>query len=165
VRQPPASSGHTVASSLGYVFRHLADHPEHQQLITSDPSVIPTLCEELLRLYALFGHTRTVTRDVEFHGVQLSRGDKVFVMYTMPNRDPRCPGFDQFDPRRERNPHLAFNFGPRRCIGQHWAKISRDIAVAEWHERIPEYRIKPGAELREQVYAGVGYWSLPLVWS
>ena len=159
-------SGHTVSSHLAYVFRHLADHPEHRRLIIDEPEVVPQLGEELLREYSLFGHSRLVMQDVDdFHGVPLKRGDEVFVMYGMANRDPRCPGFDQVDPTRSPNPHMAFNVGPRRCIGMHWARSARDIALREWHAQIPDYRIKDGAVLVDQIYAGTGYRSLPLVWS
>ncbi|SHN39743.1 cytochrome P450 [Cryptosporangium aurantiacum] len=157
-------SGHTVTSHLGETFRHLATHPPLQQMIAAHPDSIDQLAEEMLRLYSPFGHSRTVTRDVELHGLQLHRGDQVFMMYTMANRDPRCPGFGSVDVERKPNPHLAFNFGPRRCIGIHWARISRNIAIEEWHRRIPSYRIKDGVELTEQIYAGTGFPSLPLVW-
>ena len=157
-------SGHTVSAHLGYVFRHLADHPEHRRLVRERPEMIPSLGEELLRIYGLFGQGRTVTRDVEFHGVQLRRGDKVMVLDMLVNRDPDCPGFGEIDVERATNPHLAFNFGARRCIGLHWARASRTIAIEEWHRAIPDYRVEDGAELTVQIYAGTGYRALPLTW-
>jgi cytochrome P450 len=157
-------SGHTVTSHLGYVFKELAERPDLQARVQSHPEQINAMCEEILRLNALFGHTRTATEDMEFHGCKLSKGDTVFVCYTMPNRDPRVAGFDHEDLERKVNRHLSLNQGWRQCMGLHFARKARLIAVEEWHRRIPEYRIKPGARLAEQVYAGVGYHELPFVW-
>lgn len=157
-------SGHTVTSHLGYIFHTLAQRPELQARMITNPEHIDPVCEEILRINALFGHTRTVTEDVTFHGCDLKRGDTVFVCYTMPNRDPRVQGFDEEHFDRLRNPHLAFNQGWRQCLGMHFAKKARLIAVEEWHKRIPRYRIRPGSRLAEQVYAGVGYHELPLIW-
>ncbi|WP_157103655.1 cytochrome P450 [Nocardia harenae] len=158
-------SAHTVTAHLGEIFRHLADHPEHQKLVAEDPDAIDALGEELLRVRSPFGHSRVVTKDIDFHGVQLHRGEQLFVMYSMVNRDPRCPGFDQVDVERRPNPHLAFNYGPRRCIGLHWARFARNVAIEEWHKQIPSYRLGVDVtELTEQIYAGTGFPSLPLVW-
>jgi cytochrome P450 len=157
-------SGHTVTAHLGYLFRHFADHPDLQTKIAREPESVNVMCEELLRVYSLFGHPRTVTADTEFHGCSLRKGDKVFVFYGIANRDPRAAGFDHVELDRKVNRHLAFNQGWRQCLGMHFARRARNIAVQEWHRRIPSYRLKPGARLVEQVYAGVGYHDLPLVW-
>jgi len=159
-------SGHTTTSHLGYIFKYLVDHPEYQRKMVEEPGTINNFCEEILRLYSLFGHVRSVTQDTVFHGVELKKGDSVFVCYTQPNRDERNPKFREIDFNRPMNQHLAFAFGWRQCLGMHFARKARVVAVEEWHKRIPAYRLKPGCEneLVEQVYAGVGYHNLPLVW-
>jgi cytochrome P450 len=157
-------SGHTVTSHLGYLFKFFAEHPEVQQKVVSDPDSIDRVGEEVLRAYSLFGHDRIVKQDTELDGCPLKAGDKVFVMYTMPNRDPRCPGFDELDLDREPNRHMSFNIGAHRCLGIHWARGARRVAVEEWHRVIPSYRLDDGVRLVEQVYAGVGYHHLPLLW-
>lgn len=157
-------SGHTVSSHLGYVFRHLEAHPEHRQLIIDDPEQTNSICEELLRVQSFGGHQRTVTCDVDnFHGYALKQGEKVYMLYPAMNRDPEA-GFDKLDFTRPLGRHLAFNQGWRQCIGLHFARRARTIAVNEWHKRIPHYRLKEGTRLVEQIYAGVGYHNLPLVW-
>ncbi len=79
----------TTRAELGYMFRHLATHPEHRQALIDDPQLIPSAVEEVLRYYTIiFGDGRKVTRDLEFHGVQLKRGDMVYGLVSAANRDP-----------------------------------------------------------------------------
>jgi cytochrome P450 len=158
-------SGHTVASHLTYVFRYLADHPELQARVAGEPNFVNGLCEELLRLFPIGGSQRTVTKDMEFHGVQLKAGDRVFVNFSMPNRDPRGPDFGAVNFERMVNKHLAFNQGWRQCIGLFFARKARNIAVTEWHKRIPIYELNRSEPVVEQVYAGVGFHELPLKWA
>nr|WP_087576170.1 cytochrome P450 [Sphingomonas sp. CDS-1] len=157
-------SGHTVASHLTYVFRYLAERPELQSRLSEHPDDANNICEELLRVYPIGGSSRTVTADTELDGVQLKRGDKVFVNFSMPNRDPRAAGFDEINFERKTNRHLAFNQGWRQCLGLFFARRARNIAVQEWHKRIPRYSFDPSKPIVEQVYAGVGFHNLPLNW-
>ena len=72
------------------MFHHLALHPEHRQRLIDDPELIPLAVEETLRYYTIiFGDGRKVTRDIEFHGVQLKQGDMVYGLVSGANRDPR----------------------------------------------------------------------------
>ena len=78
----------TTRGQLGYLFRHLADHPDDRQRLVDDPELIPSAVEESLRYYTIiFGDGRKVTRDVEFHGGPLSKGDMVYGLVV--RRQPR----------------------------------------------------------------------------
>ncbi len=58
---------------------------------------------------------------------------------------------------------FAFGAGPHRCLGSHLARQELRVAFEMWHERIPEYRLRDGAEVLE--HGGqIGLDSLPLVW-
>ena len=48
---------------------------------------------------------------------------------------------------RETNRHLAFGGGVHRCLGSHLARLELRVAMREWHQRIPEYELEPGADL------------------
>ena len=54
--------------------------------------------------------------------------------------------------------------GVHQCIGIHWARMARRIAVQEWHRAIPDYRVDERVPIVEQPYMGVGFHNLPLVW-
>ncbi|MGW0581143.1 cytochrome P450, partial [Streptomyces sp. NPDC002920] len=53
----------------------------------------------------------------------------------------------EVDLHRKATNHIAFGSGPHRCLGSHLARLELNVAVEEWHRRIPDYRIAPGQEL------------------
>ena len=156
----------TVAGELGYMFLHLANHPEHRRLVTDTPERIPAFVEETLRMYSIVTTNRIVTRDVEFAGCPMKAGDRVLLSMPAADRDP-CQFADAstFDLDRESNRHIAFAAGPHRCLGSHLARLELQIAVEEWHRRIPEYWLAPGAEVTFHVGGVAGVDRLPLEWS
>ena len=114
------------------MFRHLATHPEHRRRLIDEPELIPSAVEEALRYYTIiFGDGRKVTRDTEFHGVQLKQGDMVYGLVSGANRDPRAyERADEFVIDRKRNHHMGFANGPHRCLGAHLARREMQLAVA-----------------------------------
>src|SRR3954449_1988137 len=81
----------TTRATLGYIFWHLATHPAQRRRLVAEPELIPSAVEEALRYYPIvFGDGRKVTRDAEFHGVQLKKGDMVYALVAGANRDPRA---------------------------------------------------------------------------
>ena len=139
----------TVTDSLTCFFAYLAQHPEHQRAIAADPSIIPAAVEELLRWESpVAGVPRFVTVETEIGGCPVHVGDSVMVNVGAANVDPAAfpDGFDvRFD--RDVNPHIAFGGGVHRCLGSHLARRELRVAMREWHQRIPEYQLKPGIEL------------------
>jgi cytochrome P450 len=156
----------TVASQLGWAFRHLAEHDDDRRSIVADPSLIPAMVEESLRCYDILSQTLIVAKEVDFHGCPMKPNDRVVTMISAANRDPaEFPAAGTFDPQRKPNRHLAFGVGPHRCIGAHLARLELNIAVEEWHARIPDYRIPDSADFRQSMkWAVTSMASLPLEW-
>jgi cytochrome P450 len=158
----------TTRAELGYMFKHLATRPEHRRALLDDPQLIPSAVDEVLRYYTIvFGDGRKVTRDLEFHGVQLKRGDMVYGLVSAANRDPRAyEQADEFRPGRKRNNHMGFASGPHRCLGQHLARREMQIAVEEWLRVIPDFWI--AADEQQLIERGGGsmmtLMDLPLEW-
>jgi cytochrome P450 len=140
----------TVSDTLTCYYAYLANHPGHRRQIVDDPDIIPAAVEELLRWESPVptGVPRVATRDVELpNGQIVPEGTMMMVSYGAANVDPaEFP--DAFDVRfdREKNAHIAFGGGVHRCLGSHLARRELRITLREWHQRIPEYRIKPGHE-------------------
>src|SRR5436190_3277502 len=158
----------TTRATLGYIFWHLATHPEHRRRLTDEPELIPTAVEEALRYYPIvFGDGRKVTRDAEFYDVQLKKGDMVYALVAGANRDPRAyERADEFVLDRGRNNHMGFANGPHRCLGAHLARRELQIAVQEWLRVIPDFRIAGGEESLTERGGGamMTLTSLPLAW-
>ena len=49
-------------------------------------------------------------------------------------------------------------------MGGHLARLEFRIGLNEWLKRIPEFRLRPGAEIRYIPSGVVGPESVPLVW-
>lgn len=157
----------TTRAELGYMFHHMALHPEHRRQLIEDPELIPLAVEETLRYYTIiFGDGRKVTRDVEFHGVQLKKGDMVYGLVSGANRDPRhWEQAEEFVIDRKRNNHFGFASGPHRCLGMHLARREMAIAVDEWLRVIPDFELDTDAQLVERGGgAMMALQELPLRW-
>ncbi len=155
----------TVTSALGFTFREFAQSPWLQQELRDDPELMPNAIEELLRAYTIVESKREVTRDIDFHGVAMKKGDWIFLGTPTAGRDDReFPDPHRIDFRRENVRHIAFAAGPHRCIGSHLARREMKIAMEEWLTRIPPFRIKEGDKPRTQATIVWGVTYLPLVW-
>ncbi len=157
----------TTRASLGYMFRHLATYPDDRRRLIEEPALVPTAVEEALRLYTIiFGDGRKVTRDAEFYGCPLKKGDMVYGLVSGANRDPRAyDRADEFVIDRKRNNHLGFASGPHRCLGAHLARREMQVAVEEWLRVIPDFRIATDETLMERGGgAMMTLLSLPLAW-
>lgn len=151
----------TTRAELGYMFRHLALHPEDRRRLIAEPELIPSAVEECLRLYTIiFGDGRKVTRDVEFHGCPLKAGDMVYGLVAAANRDPEV--FErpaEFVMDRPNNHHFGFAGGPHRCLGAHLARRVMRIAVEEWLRIVPDFELANPEPLMER---GGGSMNAPL---
>ena len=154
----------TVAAGLGHTLRYLAEHPKLQRRLRANPEMIPDAIEESLRYHSWIPTGRLCVKDIELNGAPIKAGDWVQTLLYAASNDPaEAPDPSQFRPDREPNRHFAFGAGVHRCAGSHLARREMRIAVRMLLDRLGEFRVKPGAELR---YDGglVCLNSLPLEW-
>lgn len=156
----------TLANSLNFSFRYLAQHPDRQQLLATDPSTCARAAEELLRLHSVVNVARTATRDTTVAGIHIASGDRLLLCLSMAGRDPAIyPDPDTADFNRPTTPaHLAYGAGPHRCLGARIASHALTAALREWHHRIPAYTIPADAEIRTGGGAVCSVDALPLTW-
>ena len=120
--------------------RALMEHPEQRRLVVDDPSLIPGLVEESLRMFPAFAHfRRTTTRDTELAGQEIKAGEKVVMWYVSSNRDESVhPDPHTFDVRRAEE-HQAFGAGGRHfCLGAALARLELRILFEEMLRRYPD---------------------------
>jgi cytochrome P450 len=155
----------TTTGQLGFMFHHLAEHPEARRRIIDEPEIIPSAVEEFLRVHPIVLPGRKVTRDADFHGCPVRAGDMVMLTIPCANRSPKA--FDDptdVDLDRAPNRHVAFGSGPHRCLGIHLARRELATALTVWHELIPDYEVDHAQPLTERG-GQIGLVRLPLVWN
>lgn len=139
----------TVTASLDCFYGHLAGDPGARRRLVDDPDSIPTIVEELLRWETpVMAVARVASEDVEVGGCPISAGEHVLAIIGAANVDDAetdAAGELRWD--RDVNRHVAFGGGIHRCLGSHLARLELRVALREWHRRIPDYCVKPGAEL------------------
>ncbi len=119
--------------------RALLENPDQRQLVLDDPSKIPGLVEESLRMFPAFAHfRRTATTDTELAGQPIREGEKVVMWYVSSNRDEdRFEDPDRFDITRTTE-HQAFGAGGRHfCLGTALARLELKILFEQTLERFP----------------------------
>ena len=155
----------TVAASLSFVTRWLAENREARQELIDNPTLIPDAEEEFYRRFGIPNTARVITKDFLYKGVPFKRGEQVMMSKTLYGLDERRY-VDPFrvDFKRPRSAHAAFGDGPHRCPGSFLARQELRIFLEEWLTRIPHFRIKPGARAVTSSGMVNGVLSLPLVW-
>jgi len=137
----------TVASSLAFYFRHLAQDQALQKQLRERPETIPAAIEELLRIYSNVTTKRLVMRDTEIAGVTIKAGEWVSFTLVSANTDPReVPDPDAFRMDRGNKPHFSFGAGKHRCMGSHLARAEMAVFMRRFFEAIPPFRIKEGTQ-------------------
>lgn len=120
--------------------RALLEDPGQRQLVLDDPTLVPSVVEESLRMFPAFAHfRRTATKDTVLNGQEIKQGEKVVMWYASSNRDAnRYEDPDRFDVQR--NPeHQAFGAGGRHfCLGTALARLELKILMEETLARYPE---------------------------
>ena len=132
----------TVRNMMSFIAMFLARNRGHRHQLVEAPDLIPGAVEELLRYFALPNMGRSVTRDAEFHGVKLRKGDMMLLPLTLAGRDDSAFGDARsVDFRRDLKRHLSFGTGAHLCPGMYLARAELVIFLEEWLPRIPDFAI------------------------
>src|SRR3954447_26139971 len=138
-----AAGNDSTKATYSSGMRALLEDPEQRRLVLGDPSLVPGLVEESLRMFPAFAHfRRTATRDTELGGCPIHRGDKVVMWYVASNRDRDL----YTEPDRflaDRNPeHQAFGAGGRHfCLGTALARLELKTLFEETLKRFPDMQL------------------------
>jgi len=114
--------------------------PAEYEKLKADPSLVTSLVPEIIRWQTPLAHMRrTATRDVEFQGQTIRKGDRVVMWYASGNRDETVIAEpDRFIIDRERpRHHMSFGFGIHRCMGNRVAELQLRIL---WEEILKRFR-------------------------
>jgi len=138
-------AGHeTTVNLIGNGTLALLQHPDQLQLLRTDPALLPTAVEELLRYTSpvSLSDERWATEDIPLHGKIIRKGDQVSAALIAANSD----GQQFSDPAvlditRQDNQHLAFGKGIHFCLGAPLARLEGQIAFGTLLRRLPSLRL------------------------
>lgn len=139
------TTAHFLKNSI-YV---LIEHPEYQDLLRGDEAQIQAYGEELLRYLApVQFRVRVATQDVDLGGHTIKAGDRVHPVNAAANRDPNHydrPNEVDLD-RGNTKDHLAFNVGPRYCVGAALSRGEELEVIKQLLDRYQNLRWNPAGE-------------------
>ena len=143
----------------------LNKNPGQYRRLRDDPSLIPSMVSETIRWQTPLAHMRrTATRDIEFGGKTILKGDKVVMWYVSGNRDetviddPDAFIIDRARPRQ----HMSFGFGIHRCVGNRLAELQLTIIWEEIMKRFPDIQLVAEPTRTHSVFVK-GYETLPVM--
>jgi cytochrome P450 len=124
----------TTRSGISQGMLALMEHPDEQERLHADPSLIPTATEEIIRWASpVLYFRRTAMRNTELRGVPIAEGDKVVMWYCSANYDEDV--FEdphRFDVGRQANESVSFGAaGPHYCMGAWLARLEIRILLEE----------------------------------
>ena len=144
----------TSRNSLSGTIRLMNEFQDQRKMILADPSLIPRMSQEALRMVSPVQHMRrTAIEDTEINGQKIAKDEKMVMWYGAANRDPSVfPDPDRFDMMRDNvDKHLAFGHGVHKCLGSRIAQMQLRLSFEKIFERFPdihwtgEQRIAPNA--------------------
>jgi cytochrome P450 len=127
----------TSAKLLGNTMKFIVDEPGLQDRLRENPSLIPQLLEEVLRLEGSTKMTaRLARKDTHIGALKVPAGSRVMLALSAANRDPRRwdnPQALVLD-RPKIKEHLAFGRGAHVCAGAPLARAEVRIILEKFLE-------------------------------
>ncbi len=134
-------AGHeTTANLICNGVRLLMENRDHWDRVVADPTLVPTMVEEVLRLQGPIRLLvpRTAVVDVVVGETVIPAGERAIVLTQAANRDPEAfDGPDDIDIGRNPNPHVGFGSGSHFCLGSHLARLQARTVFEALARRFP----------------------------
>src|SRR6266481_6320242 len=154
----------TTTNLIGNGVLSLLRNPDQLERLRSDPSLIPSAVEELLRYESPSQHTaRLAPEDTVLGEKRIPKRQAVIAVMAAANRDPeRFPDPDRLDITRTDNRHLAFGWAAHFCFGAALARIEGQVAFELMLRRMPHWTLEAGRLVWRSNLGLRGLTSLPL---
>ncbi|NMG41699.1 cytochrome P450 [Chelativorans sp. ZYF759] len=112
-------------------------------------TALSSAVEESMRLYgSVMYRFRVANDDCTIAGTEVKRDQRLILLHSAANRDPgkyACPHAADLA-RKPAADHLAFNKGPRSCVGMGLARAEMRDAVSAVLDNLSNVRLDPEAE-------------------
>lgn len=116
----------------------LIQKPEQMQWLRENPNMVNQAVEEMVRCRgSLRRSERCASKDLEFDGVEINRGDTIMLWNASASRDPTIVPDrpDEFDITRKPLRHMGFGGGIHMCIGNVLARLETRTLLTELLKR------------------------------
>src|ERR1700754_4815737 len=127
----------------------LIENPDELARLRQNMDLMPTAVEEMIRWSTpVKEFMRTAAADTAVRGVDIAKGESVYLAYVSGNRDEDV--FDnpfRFDIGRDPNKHLAFGCGVHFCLGAALARMEMSSLYAELLPRLESIELAGETEL------------------
>lgn len=127
----------TSAKLLGNAMRYIIDVPGLQDQLRADPSLIPAMIEEVLRIEGSTKQTaRLARRDTKIGNTPIKAGTKLLIGIAGANRDgERWEDPNEFVLNRPKiKEHIAFGRGKHTCAGAPLARVEVRVILEKFLE-------------------------------
>jgi cytochrome P450 len=153
----------TTAKLLANAWYWAWRNPGERSKPFADPGRIESWIDETLRFDGSSQMlARTMTRDVELHGVRIPAGGRALLLIGAANRDPRVfPDPDRYDLDRDTSEMVSFGVARHFCLGAPLARLEARIALGELVRRVRDYDIDDTNVRRVHSVNVRGFESLP----
>ncbi|HRF73216.1 MAG TPA: cytochrome P450 [Accumulibacter sp.] len=154
----------TISAALGILVHYLSQHPDLQQQLRAQPSLLPAAIEEILRIHGpLVANRRITTRPVEIGGRTIAAGERLSLIWISANRDGRVfEDPEAYRADRDQAENLLYGAGIHVCPGAPLARMEMRVAMEELLGRTTGIAPIPAKPPTAAVYPGSGFATLNL---
>jgi cytochrome P450 len=159
----------TTTIMLSNVVSRLLNEPGVYERVCNDPSLIPMLIEETLRIDApVQGLFRTNEEALELGGCPIDKDTKVMLLWAGANLDPEMyedPMTFNLDRDMSKvRRHLSFGYGTHFCRGAPLARLEGEIFLKALLPRLKNLRINGDLEMEKRIPVLQGIRHFPVAW-
>ncbi|MFN8033334.1 MAG: cytochrome P450 [Mycobacterium sp.] len=136
----------TTTALTAHALEWLGENPEERERLSRErDTLLDPATEEFLRFYTPApGDGRTFSADVELDGIQFKEGERLYISWSMANRDPAVFSEpNQIILDRKGNRHFSFGLGAHRCIGSNVGRTVFKAMLTAVLDRMPDYACDP----------------------
>ena len=124
----------TTSNLMANGLWELMQKPEQLQWLRDNPDGINQAVEEMVRCRgSLRRSERHASKDIEFAGVEIRKGDQIMLWNASASRDPKVVPDrpDEFDIRRKPGRHMGFGAGIHMCMGNILARLETRTLIGQ----------------------------------
>lgn len=139
----------TVVKLLTGALWHLSSSAADRDFLRDNPDKFSTAIHEFLRYFTPLPSMERVPKEIqELAEEDRDPADFVRISFVSGNHDASTfENPNAIDIHRERNPHLAFGFGPHTCIGNHVAEIEAKVFLSTFLREISDWQLLETSEI------------------